>query len=128
MPLDVLATIQFGGFINPWKLAAPLILLIIWAKLLAWIDKDSPNAHLPREIINCCEIVGLILGYLLFIMLPFGAAMGALFGMFVLDIGGYLGVRAKAVGLSDLREEFSKWLHGLLKGKKKEIKAAAGQI
>jgi hypothetical protein len=41
MSVAALAAIQFGGYVNPYKVGGILVLLVVWVKLLAWIDKDS---------------------------------------------------------------------------------------
>src|ERR1700722_19364411 len=100
MPLALLAAVQTGGYINPWKLVPAIILLLVWVRAMTWIDKDAPDAHLPREVLNAGMMAGLVLGYALFIFLPgFLPAFGALIFCFLVDIGVYLGVRAKVVGL-----------------------------
>jgi len=125
-----LAAIQFGGYVDPWKVGGIVVLLVVWAKLLAWIDKDSVEARLPREIINCGTMGSLALGYLLFFFLPgFAVAFSVLFLLFALDIGAYLFMRSRTIGLKDLREQLSDWWNGLLKGgKPKEIKAVQGAV
>lgn len=129
MTSPLLSTLTFGGYVSPWKAAIILVLLIIWAKLLTWIDKDCEGARLPREIINSAMFAGFVGGYFLFFILPgFGAAFGVLFGLFALDIGVYLGLRARSVGLGDLTKQLADWWHGLFKGKQKQVKAVAGQV
>jgi len=88
--------------------------LVIWARVLTWIDKDVANApRLSRVLINLGMFGGLVLGYMLFFLINngFWPAFGALFGLFVADVGAYLGIRANAIGLTDLKdtllEEFS---------------------
>jgi type II secretory ATPase GspE/PulE/Tfp pilus assembly ATPase PilB-like protein len=130
MPQAVLAAIQMGGYVNPYKVGVILVLLIVWAKLLTWIDKDSIEARLPREMVNSIMMAALVGGYLLFFLLPgFGLAIGVLAGLFAADIAVYLTMRSRTIGLGDLRTQFSDWWRGLLKsGKKKQVKAAVGQV
>ncbi|MDP9173705.1 MAG: Flp pilus assembly complex ATPase component TadA [Planctomycetota bacterium] len=130
MPLAVLATIQTGGYVNPFKALAIIIMLLIWVRLLAWMDKDAPIARLPREAINAGMMAGLVIGYALFFLLPgFLIGFAALFGLFVVDIATYLIIRQRVVGLADLKKDFKVWINDLLKSKKKKtVTAAAGQV
>ena len=61
----LLAAADAGGYINALKLLPILVLVGIWAKLLAWADKDSMRAHLPREMLNslifCLGLIGFAL-------------------------------------------------------------------
>jgi type II secretory ATPase GspE/PulE/Tfp pilus assembly ATPase PilB-like protein len=130
MSVAALAAIQFGGYVNPYKVGVILVLLIVWVKLLAWIDKDAIDARLPRELVNTGTLGAMIAGYLLFFFLPgFGVAFGVLIGLFVLDIGGYIGMRSRTIGLGDLTQQVVNWWNGLIKsGKKKQIKAVKGEV
>jgi len=116
MPQAALAAIQTGGYVNPWKVGIILLLLIVWAKLLTWIDKDTVGARLPRELVNSIMMAGFIGGYLFFFLLPgFGLAMGVLGGLFAADIGAYLAMRSRTIGLGDLTTQFTDWWSGLTK-------------
>ena len=79
---------------------------------------------------NSGMIAGLILGYALFILLPgYGLAIAALLLCFFADIGAYLGVRAKVVGLKDLKESLSNEFASLTgKNKPKKVVAVAGEV
>src|ERR1700722_9365343 len=116
MSFAALAAIQFGGYVNPYKAVGILVLLLIWAKLLAWIDKDSQEARLPREIVNSIMMAGLVAGDFLFFFLPgFGIAIGVLCALFVVDIGVYLGMRSRTIGLADLKDQMADAWAGLTK-------------
>src|SRR5580658_3116960 len=130
MSLAVLAAVQYGGYVNPWKAGVIVVLLIIWVKLLAWMDKDAIDARLPREMLNSVMVGGLVAGYFLFFFLPgFGLAIGVLVGLFAADIGVYLGMRSRTIGLSDLTGKLKDWWAGLLKRDRvKEVKAVAGEV
>jgi len=129
MPVGVLAAIQYGGYVNPWKAGILLVLLVIWAKLLTWIDKDSIAARLPREIINTGTLGSLIAGYFLYFFLPFGLAIGLLCGFFAADIGAYLFLRSRTIGLTDLTQQLKDWWGGLFRrGGPREVKVVAGSI
>ncbi|MGA2582726.1 MAG: ATPase, T2SS/T4P/T4SS family [Tepidisphaeraceae bacterium] len=126
---SVLATISTTGYLNPYKAGALVVILLIWVKLLAWVDKDAPVARMPREIVNSGMFLALAVGYVLFFFMPqFSVALSSLLGCFVLSIGTYIGIRAKTVGLSDLKLELINWWNGMFKRAPKEAKAKAGQI
>ncbi len=113
MPHAELAAIQIGGYVNPWKVGIILVLLIAWAKLLTWMDKDATDARLPREMLNSIMMAALVGGYLLFFLLPgFGLAIGVLGGLFAADIAVYLGMRSRTIGLGDLSKQFNDWWRG----------------
>ena len=63
-------TVPVGGYISVWKTIPVLLLLLVWARLMTWVDKDSEAAHLPRVPINIGLISGLILAYFLFFLVP----------------------------------------------------------
>ena len=130
MSVAALAAIQFGGYVNPWKVGGIVVLLIVWLKLLSWIDKDAVPARLPRELVNTVTMAALISGYLLFFVLPgFGLALGVLIGLFAVDVGGYLGVRSRTIGLGDLTDQVKDAWNGLLKkGHKKKVKEVKGEV
>src|SRR5262245_4786419 len=66
----LLAEVQIGQYVNLWKLLPVLILLLIWGRLLTWMDKDAIDAHLPRQLLNSIMIAGVMLGVLLFLLMP----------------------------------------------------------
>jgi len=130
MSVAALAAIQIGGYVNPFKAGTILVLLVVWVRLLSWMDKDSIAARLPRELLNTGMMAALIAGYMLFFFLPgFGLAFGVLIGLFVLSVAAYLGMRSRTIGLGDLKEQFTDFWSGLLKtGRKKEVKAVKGEV
>src|SRR4051812_18664631 len=107
----LLADVQAGGYVSAIKVLPVLIVLMIWARLLTWIDKDSENARLPRIPLNTGFQGGLVVGFFLFILLPnFIVALLVLIGVMVVEIGVYLMLRKQKVGLGDLGDEFKNWL------------------
>ena len=128
MGLSFLAQVQVGGYISPWKVIPVLLVLLLWGRLLTWVDKDSPAAHLPRETLNVAFLAGLILGFALFFFLPtFLIAFSALLFVMVAEIGAYLIVRHQKVGLADLKEQFNTWVHSFGK-KNKKAKELPNQV
>ena len=130
MPSVLLATVEVGNYVNPWKVAAIVLVLLVWTRLLTWMDKDTIVARLPRELLNLVMFAALIAGYVLFFSLPgFGLAFGVLIALFLADIGTYIGLRAHSVGLGDLTEQFSQWRAGLFKKKGEAAqKLVAGRV
>jgi type II secretory ATPase GspE/PulE/Tfp pilus assembly ATPase PilB-like protein len=130
MSAEVLAAIPTGPYINGYAVLAMVVVLLPWARLLTWIDKDAPNCHLPRVILNCAFFGGLLAAVFLFLVAPFGlwGGLGVLIGIMLAEVGVYLGLRYQKVGLKDIKEQ----LKGLFerKGEKteKKAKAVAGQV
>ena len=63
-------SVPVGEYVSVWKVLPVLILTLIWARLLTWIDKDAPAVLLPREMINVGMIVGFVAAFALFFVLP----------------------------------------------------------
>lgn len=123
------ATVDSGGYVSIWKSCVLLLALLIWARLLTWIDKDSDAAHMPRVALNVGFISGLILALLLFFMLPgFAAAMGVFVLILVIEISVYLFLRNQKVGLRDLKEQFKNWLASFGKKSDGSVAAVAGEV
>lgn len=117
-----------GNYINPLKLLAILLVLAFWAKLLTWVDKDAPVAHLPREAINTGLVAGMALGFALFFFLPgFAIAFLVLIFVMLVEAGVYLGMRHSKVGLGDLKGEIKNIGKGMKKGEK-IVKEVAGEV
>jgi type IV pilus assembly protein PilB len=103
---SLLAAVDVGGYISPWKLIPFLLIVIIWAKLLTWADKDAVAAYMPREQINIGLLCGFVLGCALFFLMPsFWVALPVLLVFFAADVGAYLYLRNRKVGLKDLGPE-----------------------
>ncbi len=128
---------QFGPFVAWWKLLVLLLLLVVWLRVMQWVDKDAPAARLPREIINVGQWVLLALALATFILLPsFVIAAGAFLALLLVGVGGYLGWRNSTVGLDDIPEQmkgFFKDLVTLKKGdrvkeKEKEASIDVGNV
>src|SRR5581483_9303387 len=110
--MQLMADVQIGGYINLWKLLPVLILLLIWARLLTWMDKDSVEAHLPRLLLNSVEVAVLVGGLLVFLFIPLGSyivGLSVFLLAFVIDLGIYLGMRHQKVGLGDLSKQFNEF-------------------
>ena len=129
--MQLMADVQIGGYINLWKLLPVLILLLIWARLLTWMDKDSVEAHLPRLLLNSVEVAVLVGGLLVFLFIPLGSyivGLSVFLLAFVIDLGIYLGMRHQKVGLGDLSKQFNEFIKSIGKRKEKEVKVAEGAV
>ena len=86
--LLIAQTVPVGEYVSVWKVLPVLILFLIWARLLTWIDKDAPEVLLPRDMINTGMILGLVAGFALFLILPgFLVAFAVLLLIMVIEIG-----------------------------------------
>jgi type II secretory ATPase GspE/PulE/Tfp pilus assembly ATPase PilB-like protein len=125
----VLASIPNGPYINGYALLPVVVVLLIWAKLMTWMDKDAPLVHLPRQIMNAANFTGLVAAVLVFLLVPLGlwASLAIFIGFLVVELGVYLGLRHQKVGSADLIAQ----LKGLFESrskKEKEIKASTNEI
>src|SRR2546428_6985429 len=111
MGLAFVAAVEVGGYVSALKALPALLVLLLWARLLTWIDKDAPAAHLSRDGINTAFIGGMILGFALFFILPaFYVAFPVLLVVLMIEAGVYLGLRNQKVGVADLKPQFREWL------------------
>lgn len=125
----VLASIPVGPYINGYALLPVVVVLLIWARLMTWMDKDAPLVHLPRQVMNAANFAGLVAAVLVFLMAPLGlwVSLSIFVGFLVAEMGVYLGLRHRKVGSADLVAQ----LKGLLerRGKReKEVKASANEV
>jgi type II secretory ATPase GspE/PulE/Tfp pilus assembly ATPase PilB-like protein len=114
----MLADVAGGGYVSVVKVIPVLIVLLVWARLLTWVDKDAPALQLPREPLNIGLLSGLIVGFLLFLLLPnFFIALGVLLVCFGAEAGLYLHIRSRKSEFEDVKNQFREWIKSL--GKKK---------
>ncbi|MCY2954799.1 MAG: ATPase, T2SS/T4P/T4SS family [Planctomycetota bacterium] len=124
----LMAAVDLTGYISGLKLVPVLLIFLIWARVLSWIDKDAEGAHLPREILNTGIIIAGLAGVALFLFLPnYWIALGVLVVVDLASVGTYLGMRQRIVGLGDLKQQFREFLQGIFKREKK-AKVSAGQV
>ena len=130
MPFDpIVADVEGGGYVSIVKLIPPVILLLVWTRLLTWADKDADAAHLPRVSLNVAFLSGLVLGFALFFLLPnFFLALAALLLVLGAEAGVYLYLRQQRVGLTDLKQQFNEWVASFSKGRKKDNKDLPNQV
>jgi type II secretory ATPase GspE/PulE/Tfp pilus assembly ATPase PilB-like protein len=129
MGLFFLAEVQVGGYVSALKAIPVILVLLLWARLLTWVDKDAPAAHLPRTTFNTAFLGGMILAFVLLLFLPgFVIAFPAFLVIMLIEAAVYLVIRSKHVGLADLKEQFNDWLASFKKEGKKGGKALPNQV
>ncbi len=122
------ADVPVGSYTAWWKVIPLLIIMILWGRLVTWIDKDSQEILLPRVPLNIGNMIGGALGFFLFFALPgYPLAVGALCLIVAIEAGTYLAIRNSKVGLSDLGGKFNDWIASL-KGGEKEVKVVQGEV
>jgi type II secretory ATPase GspE/PulE/Tfp pilus assembly ATPase PilB-like protein len=127
MGLSFLAEVQVGGYVSVLKTIPVILVLLLWARLMTWVDKDAPAAHLPRTAINTANLGGMILGFFLLLFLPgYVIAFPAFLFIMLVEAGVYLGIRSRHVGLGDLKDQFNDWLASFKKEKK--VKELPNQV
>jgi type II secretory ATPase GspE/PulE/Tfp pilus assembly ATPase PilB-like protein len=125
---QLLAAVEYGQYVSAVKSIPLVILLLIWARLLTWMDKDAEAAHLPRMALNTGGLLGLLIAFALFLFLPnYWLALAGLLVIFLAEVGVFLAMRHQKVGLGDLSTQFSTWIRSLA-GKKKATVVKAGQV
>jgi type II secretory ATPase GspE/PulE/Tfp pilus assembly ATPase PilB-like protein len=119
----LLSAVDVAMYIQPWKLIPPVVVLLLFARLATWADKDSQTAHLPRVPVNLGVMGVGALGFLLFFIVPnFVLGTVALVVLNLVAAGGYIGLRASQIGTKDLSKQFRDWLDSFKKeGRVKEI-------
>lgn len=124
----VIAFVDTGGYIDGLKLLPILIVLLLWARLLTWVDKDAEAAHLPRQMLNTVLLAAGVAGFGLFLFLPnYWIALGSFLGAILVSVGGYLIWRNQVVGLGDLKKELGAFAKGMVHREKK-VKVKEGQV
>ncbi|HEX8912418.1 MAG TPA: ATPase, T2SS/T4P/T4SS family, partial [Humisphaera sp.] len=115
-----------GGYISIWKSILLIGLLLAWCWGLAWADKDAKAAHMPRVMLNSINTGGMVFAYLLIFFVPLGA--GTFYILFLValiilaaEVFVYLKMRDKAVGLTDLKEQYENWRKGLRKARPEDM-------
>jgi type II secretory ATPase GspE/PulE/Tfp pilus assembly ATPase PilB-like protein len=130
MDLRLMAQVDVGSYISVWKTLPPLLVLLIWARTMTWVDKDAEAVVLPRAMINAGLLLVGIIAFVVFFFLPLGFFLDLpiLIVILLLGIGTYLGIRGKKVGLADLKVSFSAWVRSFFTRKPKDIKAGPGEV
>jgi general secretion pathway protein E len=117
-----------GPYISVWKVIPVLLILLVWTRLLTWVDKDSDAAHMARVPINIGLVSGWILAFFLFFILPnFFLAFAVLLVFMIAEAATYLSMRNQKVGLTDLKKQFNDWIASFGRGKG-DVKLAADEV
>lgn len=114
MPHILLDAVQGGGYVSIVKAVPPILVLLVWARMITWADKDAVAAHLPRTALNLANVTGMAVAFALFFHLPgFLLAFSALLLIMLVEAGVYLALRHKRVGLGDLKGQYQAWVRGI---------------
>src|SRR4051794_8082898 len=91
--VDILAAVPLGPYTAWWKFIPLLIVVLLWGRLVTWIDKDSEEVLLPRVGLNVGNPIGGIVAFAMFFLLP-SYALGVLAMALIVAIeaGAYLGM------------------------------------
>jgi type II secretory ATPase GspE/PulE/Tfp pilus assembly ATPase PilB-like protein len=103
--------VRAGGYVSIVKSVLALLVLLVWARMLTWADKDAVDAHLPRIPLNSANLGGLVVAYAAFFFLP-TFILPFIFLLLVAgaEVGVYLQMRKKVVGLGDLRKQWDAYV------------------
>ncbi len=119
----LLLAADIGGYVSIAKIVPILLIMLIWARLMSWADKDTVVAHMPREGMNGMNIGMFIAASAAFLFVPnYWVALAVYLGLFLTDLGVYLGFRNKQVGLKDLKRDLGNWRQMLQPKQKIELK------
>lgn len=122
-----LAAVEAGSYVSWWKALLALVVILLWARLLTWIDKDTDRAHLPRLAVNSGMMAVMLLGVAAFLLLPqFGVAFLVLLVFLAIDLGIYLLLRNAKVGLADIGDELKSFVSAPFAKLQREKKEETG--
>ena len=120
--------VPVGEYVSWWKPIPVLIVLLLWGRLVTWIDKDAPEVMLPRVPLNTGNVLGFVFGMALFFLLPgYPIGLTALILVVIAEAATYLGMRHSKTGLGDLSNQFNDWLASW-KGGEKQVKVVQGEV
>jgi type IV pilus assembly protein PilB len=126
IPVTLADVIAGGGYVSIVKAVVLIVVLLAWAWMLSWADKDAVAAHLPRYNLNLANLGGLIAVYALVFLLPisFWLILPVVLLVMAAEVAVYLHLRNKVVGLKDLRKQFEDWKKGISRAKKTDAPGA----
>ncbi len=118
-----------GQYVNGLKVIPVVIVMVVWLRLLTWVDKDTLDHHMARDKINTGLLAGLVAAFAGFLFLPnFLIALPVLIAVFAVESFIYLQVRKQKVGSNaDIGVSFAAWLRSF-GGKPPEVKEIAGAV
>src|SRR5688500_20325734 len=93
MVLSLLSqAVPVGSYVSWWKPIPVIIIVLLWGRLVTWIDKDAQEVLLPRVPLNIGNLVVFIIGLFLFFMLPaYAASLLVPTAVVAVEAGVYLG-------------------------------------
>src|SRR6266545_3520265 len=108
---EIVLAVEVGHYVSWWKALLLVLVLVIWGRLLTWVDKDAQSVLLPRVPINLGMLVAGVVGIFLFFVLPgFPIALLVFMAVILAEMGAYMAVRAQKAGLGDIGSQFTDWL------------------
>jgi general secretion pathway protein E len=126
---DVLGAAGYGDYVSWWKLLPPLLVFLLWTRLITWVDKDSEDAHIPRQVTNLIAVAGLVAALIAFLAMPsFAIAMLVFVFVLLLEMAAYLFVRHQKVGLDDLVKSLKDSFQGKGGKSSKEVTSTEGEV
>lgn len=126
---DVLGAAGYGDYVSWWKLLPPLLVFLLWTRLITWVDKDSQDAHIPRQATNLVAVAGLLAALIAFLVMPsFALALLVFVFVLFLEIAAYLFIRHQKVGLDDLAKSLKDSFQGKDGKSAKEVTSTEGEV
>ena len=122
------AAVPTGDYVNGYKVIPVVVVLVVWLRLLTWVDKDTLANNMPRDRINSGLMGGVIVAFAAFLFLPdFLIAFPTLLAVAGVEALVYLQYRKQKMGLGDLRGEFKNWVASM-RGKPREVEEISGAV
>jgi type II secretory ATPase GspE/PulE/Tfp pilus assembly ATPase PilB-like protein len=122
------AAVPTGNYVNGLKVIPVVVVLIVWLRLMTWVDKDTLANNMPRERINTGLMGGVVIGFAAFLFLPtFLIAFATLVAVAGVEAIVFLQYRKQKMGLGDLRGEFNNWIASI-RGAPAEVEEIAGAV
>src|SRR3954451_15830320 len=92
--LPLSQAVPVGEYVSWWKPIPVIIVLLLWGRLVTWIDKDSVEVMLPRVPLNTGNVLGFVFALALFFLLPgYALALTALLLIVLAEAAVYFGMR-----------------------------------
>ncbi len=123
---ELIVGVTVGQYVSWWKALLLVVLVLLWGRVLTWVDKDAQSILLPRMPVNLGMMAVGLGGMLLFFLTPYPVSFLLLVAAIVVEAGAYLAIRAQKAGLSDLGDQFREWLSGF--GGEKKVKVVQGEV
>jgi general secretion pathway protein E len=123
------AAVPTGDYVNGLKVIPVVVVLLVWLRLLTWVDKDTLANNMARDGINAALLGGVVIAFAAFMFLPtFLVAFPVLVGVAGVEAIAYLQIRKAKVGSNgDLVIEFNNWVKNL-RGKPTEVEEISGAV